>query len=144
MTHGAPLPPPEGRPPAAVAAVASEPPAGWRVGDTVLIDAEAGGHREGADPVAHAAVARGDEIGEAEVGAPRRLVGLLAQEMQAHAEVAVLGDFNIAPEDRDVYDPVAWAGQRRRRELRIGRVELVVRDARWTGADAVPFADSAW
>ena len=29
----------------------------------------------------------------------------LAQEMQAHAEVAVLGDFNIAPEDRDVHDP---------------------------------------
>jgi exodeoxyribonuclease III len=22
-----------------------------------------------------------------------------------------MGDFNIAPEDRDVYDPVAWAGQ---------------------------------
>ncbi|MGZ5100149.1 MAG: exodeoxyribonuclease III, partial [Usitatibacter sp.] len=24
---------------------------------------------------------------------------------------AVLGDFNVAPEDRDVHDPVAWAGQ---------------------------------
>jgi len=23
----------------------------------------------------------------------------------------LMGDFNIAPEDRDVYDPVAWAGQ---------------------------------
>ena len=34
--------------------------------------------------------------------------GWLAQEMQAHAEVAVLGDFNIAPEDRDVHDPLAW------------------------------------
>jgi exodeoxyribonuclease-3 len=22
-----------------------------------------------------------------------------------------MGDYNIAPEDRDVYDPVAWAGQ---------------------------------
>jgi len=22
-----------------------------------------------------------------------------------------MGDFNIAPEDRDVFDPVAWAGQ---------------------------------
>lgn len=25
--------------------------------------------------------------------------------------VALCGDFNIAPEDRDVHDPVAWAGQ---------------------------------
>jgi exodeoxyribonuclease-3 len=24
--------------------------------------------------------------------------------------VVVLGDFNIAPEDRDVHDPAAWAG----------------------------------
>jgi len=23
----------------------------------------------------------------------------------------LMGDYNIAPEDRDVYDPVAWAGQ---------------------------------
>jgi exodeoxyribonuclease III len=23
----------------------------------------------------------------------------------------LMGDFNIAPEDRDVFDPVAWAGQ---------------------------------
>ena len=26
-------------------------------------------------------------------------------------QVVVMGDFNIAPDDRDVYDPVAWAGQ---------------------------------
>ena len=25
--------------------------------------------------------------------------------------LVLTGDFNIAPEDRDVYDPVAWAGQ---------------------------------
>ena len=35
----------------------------------------------------------------------------LAAELQRHARLAVVGDFNIAPEDRDVYDPVAWAGQ---------------------------------
>ena len=29
----------------------------------------------------------------------------------AHPRLALMGDFNIAPEDRDVYDPVAWAGQ---------------------------------
>ena len=28
-----------------------------------------------------------------------------------HRPLLLLGDFNIAPEDRDVYDPVAWAGQ---------------------------------
>jgi hypothetical protein len=26
-------------------------------------------------------------------------------------QLVLMGDFNIAPEDRDVYDPVAWAGQ---------------------------------
>ena len=33
------------------------------------------------------------------------------QELAAHPELILMGDFNIAPEDRDVYDPVAWAGQ---------------------------------
>ncbi|MBH9553006.1 exodeoxyribonuclease III [Inhella gelatinilytica] len=35
----------------------------------------------------------------------------LQQELAAHPKLVLLGDFNIAPEDRDVYDPVAWAGQ---------------------------------
>jgi exodeoxyribonuclease-3 len=35
----------------------------------------------------------------------------LALELQQHAKLVLLGDFNIAPEDRDVHDPVAWAGQ---------------------------------
>ena len=35
----------------------------------------------------------------------------LAQEASAHAELAVLGDYNIAPDDRDVHDPALWAGQ---------------------------------
>jgi exodeoxyribonuclease-3 len=35
----------------------------------------------------------------------------LAGEMAAHPKLAVLGDFNVAPEDRDVHDPAAWAGQ---------------------------------
>ncbi len=29
-------------------------------------------------------------------------------ELAAHSHVAVVGDFNIAPEDRDVHDPEAW------------------------------------
>ena len=38
------------------------------------------------------------------------LAGYLQAELAAHPEVLVLGDFNIAPEDRDVHDPAAWAG----------------------------------
>lgn len=32
----------------------------------------------------------------------------LKQELLLHPRMVVLGDFNIAPEDRDVHDPVAW------------------------------------
>jgi exodeoxyribonuclease-3 len=32
-------------------------------------------------------------------------------ELASHEAVALMGDFNVAPEDRDVYDPIAWAGQ---------------------------------
>lgn len=35
----------------------------------------------------------------------------LGTELQRHPQIALLGDFNIAPEDRDVHDPVAWQGQ---------------------------------
>jgi exodeoxyribonuclease-3 len=31
--------------------------------------------------------------------------------LSRHADVAVLGDFNVAPEDRDVHDPALWTGQ---------------------------------
>lgn len=39
------------------------------------------------------------------------LRGWVASELQRNPRLVLLGDFNIAPEDRDVYDPVAWAGQ---------------------------------
>lgn len=35
----------------------------------------------------------------------------IAQEMSTHTSLALLGDYNIAPEDRDVHDPAAWEGQ---------------------------------
>ena len=35
----------------------------------------------------------------------------LAAEMQKHPNLVVLGDFNIAPDDRDVHDPAAWHEQ---------------------------------
>ncbi len=39
------------------------------------------------------------------------LRGWLADELARHPRLAVLGDLNIAPEDRDVHDPKAWEGQ---------------------------------
>ena len=32
----------------------------------------------------------------------------VAAELQAHPEMVVMGDFNIAPDDRDVHDPEIW------------------------------------
>jgi exodeoxyribonuclease-3 len=32
-------------------------------------------------------------------------------ELAAHPQLVLMGDYNVAPEDRDVYDPIAWAGQ---------------------------------
>ena len=39
------------------------------------------------------------------------LRGYLAAELAAHPRLAVAGDFNVAPENRDVHDPKAWEGQ---------------------------------
>jgi exodeoxyribonuclease III len=35
----------------------------------------------------------------------------LAGEIERHPRLVVVGDFNIAPDDRDVHDPKAWQGQ---------------------------------
>jgi exodeoxyribonuclease-3 len=35
----------------------------------------------------------------------------LADEIKTHPKLIVLGDFNIAPDDRDVHDPAAWHEQ---------------------------------
>jgi len=32
----------------------------------------------------------------------------VAEDLEAHPDYIILGDFNIAPDDRDVYDPAAW------------------------------------
>lgn len=34
----------------------------------------------------------------------------ISQEAAQHPQLAVVGDYNIAPEDRDVHDPAAWEG----------------------------------
>lgn len=39
------------------------------------------------------------------------LRALLADELARYPELLVVGDFNIAPDDRDVHDPSAWDGK---------------------------------
>lgn len=41
----------------------------------------------------------------------RALRDWVQTELAEHPRLVLMGDYNIAPEDRDVYDPVAWAGQ---------------------------------
>ncbi len=39
------------------------------------------------------------------------LRALLAEELARHPALLIVGDFNIAPDDRDVHNPAAWAGR---------------------------------
>ena len=39
------------------------------------------------------------------------LASWMSNELQKHPRLAVLGDLNVAPEDRDVHDPKRWEGQ---------------------------------
>jgi len=41
----------------------------------------------------------------------RRLNACMKEEIVRYPRLAVLGDYNIAPEDRDVHDPKFWAGK---------------------------------
>ena len=41
----------------------------------------------------------------------RRLQDCLRIELEKYPRLAMLGDYNIAPEDRDVHDPKLWAGK---------------------------------
>ena len=41
----------------------------------------------------------------------RAFADWLRDEQARHPRLAVLGDYNVAPEDRDVHDPILWAGQ---------------------------------
>lgn len=40
-----------------------------------------------------------------------KIQNYIQQQMSEHKNLIVLGDFNIAPEERDVYDPARWQGQ---------------------------------
>jgi exodeoxyribonuclease-3 len=39
-----------------------------------------------------------------------RLRGYVAAELERHRRLVIVGDYNIAPEDRDVHDPAKWEG----------------------------------
>ena len=39
------------------------------------------------------------------------LAGYIRDELQRRPQLALLGDYNVAPEDRDVHDPAAWKDQ---------------------------------
>lgn len=41
----------------------------------------------------------------------KALTAWLEGELKRYPDLALLGDYNIAPEDRDVHDPKAWEGQ---------------------------------
>ena len=40
-----------------------------------------------------------------------KVTAFLAEEIKRHPRLVVMGDFNIAPDDRDVHDPAAWHEQ---------------------------------
>ena len=50
----------------------------------------------------------GSEKYEYKLGWLAALKGFLESELADHEKLVVLGDFNIAPDDRDVYDPEKW------------------------------------
>ena len=60
-------------------------------------------------------VPNGESVGSQKYGYKlawlERLTAWLAAEVLRYPRLAILGDFNIAPEDRDVYDPTTLAGQ---------------------------------
>ncbi|WP_199741635.1 exodeoxyribonuclease III [Legionella sp. km535] len=40
----------------------------------------------------------------------KKVTSFIQQQLLAYPKLAVVGDFNIAPEDRDVHDPAEWEG----------------------------------
>ena len=57
-------------------------------------------------------IPNGSEVGSEKYGYKLRwlkaLHAWLADELKRYPQLALLGDYNIAPEDRDVHDPAAW------------------------------------
>jgi exodeoxyribonuclease-3 len=75
-----------------------------------LVAATVGGVR-----VLSAYVPNGQEVGSPAFAYKLRWLERLRAYLERHADpgqpLAICGDFNVAPEDRDVHDPAAWEGQ---------------------------------
>jgi len=60
-------------------------------------------------------VPNGQTIGSEKYAYKLRWLGALreylGEELARHPQLVVTGDFNVAPTDADVHDPLAWAGQ---------------------------------
>ena len=60
----------------------------------------------------NAYIPNGSEVGSEKYGYKLRWLDAAAQwieqELQQHKHLALVGDFNIAPQDQDVHDPQAW------------------------------------
>lgn len=69
----------------------------------------------GAVRVANLYVVNGQEVGsekyQYKLSWLAKVCEFLAAELRRHPQLVVLGDFNIAPDDRDVHDPAAWHEQ---------------------------------
>jgi len=86
-------------------------------------------------------VVNGSEVGsekfEYKLHWLEQVTAWLASEMEQHENMVVLGDFNIAPDDRDVYDPEAWQF---RRKLGL-RIDLVLASAAMAGRCTASYID---
>lgn len=65
--------------------------------------------------VANLYIVNGQAVGSEKyaykLGWLKRVTDFLGDEIRRHPRMIVMGDFNIAPEDRDVHDPAAWHEQ---------------------------------
>jgi exodeoxyribonuclease-3 len=68
----------------------------------------------GAVRIVNLYVPNGQAVGSDKYAYKLRWLGALrawlAAEVRTHPRLLALGDFNIAPDDRDVHDPAAWVG----------------------------------
>lgn len=65
--------------------------------------------------IANLYVVNGQEVGSEKYAYKldwlAKVRAFLAEEIKRYPNLVVLGDFNITPDDRDIYDPVAWKEQ---------------------------------
>ncbi len=87
----------------------TQPPPGTQTPQKRLLAASIDGVR-----IVNVYVPNGESVGSDKYGYKlawlKALKAYLKSELEAHPKLAVLGDFNIAPEECDVHDPKRWEG----------------------------------